>query len=76
MPAEGLVAFIPVDHEMATRKGWTRMPLPGLVEALRERCGDHLVRIDEEPRASVEGISSGGDGLGYGSLYVDWTLPL
>jgi hypothetical protein len=33
----GLVAFISVDHEMAAKKHWGQMPLPGLMMALKGR---------------------------------------
>lgn len=76
MPSTGLVAFIPVDHEMALKKRWSRMPLPALVEALKERCGDGLVRIDEEPAGAAAGISAGGTGRKFKSLYFDWQVAL
>ena len=76
MPKDGLVAFIPVDHDMAVRKGWGQMPLPALVDALRDRCGDHLIRVDEELTKAIPGVSQAGDGGPYGSLFYDWTLPL
>lgn len=41
-----LVAFIPVDHEMAVKKRWGKMPLPGLVTALQEKTAHRLVRVD------------------------------
>jgi len=76
MPASGLTAFIPVDHDMAVKKGWGQMPLPALVTALEARCANQLVRIDQDLPESVPGVSQGGQGLQYGSLYYDWTLPL
>jgi hypothetical protein len=42
----GLVAFIPVDHEMAAKKHWGQMPLPGLMMALKERARA-IVRVDD-----------------------------
>jgi hypothetical protein len=48
MSRDGFVAFLPVDHAMAKEKGWKRMPLPSLVEELRERAEGRLVRIDED----------------------------
>lgn len=48
MSRDGFVAFLPVDQQMAERKGWNRMPLPSLVNELRERAEGRLVRIDED----------------------------
>jgi hypothetical protein len=76
MPATDLVSFIPVDEAMAKKKRWNRMPLPALVDALRERCGDAVIRIDHEPSGSIAGLTTGGTGIQFGSLYFDWTLPL
>ena len=74
MPDHDLVSFIPVDEAMARKKRWNAMPLPALVEALRARCGDRVVRIDEEPSSTISDVTTGGAGGQYGSLYVDWTL--
>lgn len=75
MPARGLVSFIPVDEAMAKRKGWNAMPLPALLAALAERCGPDVIRLDQDP-PNVPGVSTGGEGVQYGSLWVDWTLPV
>lgn len=42
------IAAIPVDHEMAVKKRWGKMPLPELVEALR-REAKCVLRSDEAP---------------------------
>ncbi|TPE49248.1 MBL fold metallo-hydrolase [Amaricoccus solimangrovi] len=76
MPAPDLVSFIPVDEEMARKKRWNAMPLPALLEALRAHCGPGLVRLDEDPPADAPGVTTGGTGVQYGSLYVDWTRAL
>ncbi|MDQ0507506.1 hypothetical protein [Xanthobacter agilis] len=60
---------------MAKKKRWNAMPFPALVAALWERCGDHFVRADEEPPDSIPDLTTGGSGVAYGSLYVDWRLP-
>lgn len=74
---EGLVAFVPVDREMAAKKGWTEMPLPSLVKALQQRCGDGLVCMDIERPEPLRGVTQGGAPIGrFGSLYFDWTLPI
>lgn len=76
MPTADLVAFIPVDHAMAVKKGWGQMPLPSLVQALQSRCGPQLVCLDEDLAAGVQGVSSGGAAGAFGSLFYEWTLPL
>jgi hypothetical protein len=43
---QGLVAFIPVDHAMAVKKHWGQMPLPGLIDALKDKT-QSIVRVDE-----------------------------
>lgn len=40
------VAMIPVDHEMAVKKRWGKMPLDDLVAALNERARDVVLRVD------------------------------
>jgi hypothetical protein len=40
------VAMIPVDHEMALKKRWGKMPLPELVEALEAKTGGFVFRSD------------------------------
>jgi len=76
MPAQGLTAFIPVDHEMAVKKHWGQMPLPALIDALKARTGGQLVRIDEDLTPGSADITSGGEGGPYGTLYYEWTAPL
>jgi hypothetical protein len=41
------VAMIPVDHEMAIKKRWGKMPLDELVAALNERARDVVLRVDQ-----------------------------
>lgn len=74
MPEAGLTAFIPVDEAMAKKKGWSRMPLPSLVEALQKRCGDNLVRIDRDISPKASGISAGSKNDM--DLYYDWVRDL
>jgi len=47
MPTDDFVAFIPVDHKMALKKGWAKMPLPKLVDELELRTKGRLVRADQ-----------------------------
>lgn len=39
-------ALVPVDHDIAVKKRWSRMPLPDIVEALAERTGGRVYRSD------------------------------
>jgi hypothetical protein len=48
MKSEKLVAFIPVDEKMARAKGWGRMPLPALVDALDRQTAGRVVRSDRD----------------------------
>jgi hypothetical protein len=56
----GLTAFIPVDGEVAARKGWT-MPAPSLYASLRDKARGRVFRSD--------------DAVAPGDLYVDFFLP-
>jgi hypothetical protein len=40
------MAFVPVDHEMAVKKRWHKMPLDELMERLNELTEERVVRID------------------------------
>lgn len=40
------LAFVPVDHEMAAKKRWHKMPLDELMERLNEITEERVVRID------------------------------
>jgi hypothetical protein len=73
MPEKGMVAFIPVDQEMAKQKRWFEMPLDHLLDALKERCGDGVVRIDKDLPAGLTDVTAGGTGGPYDTLYYDWT---
>jgi hypothetical protein len=48
MTSDDLVAFIPVNHEMAKKKHWGNMPLKALCAALKQQTRGRTVRIDEE----------------------------
>ncbi len=76
MVSPDLVAFIPVDHEMAVKKGWGQMPLPALVDALKQHCGDRVVRIDEDLPIGFAAVAKGPDGGPYGALWYEWAMPL
>lgn len=47
MVSDDLCAMIPVDHEMAKKKRWNRMPLPDLVSRLGEKTQGRVLRIDD-----------------------------
>jgi Metallo-beta-lactamase superfamily len=48
MTHPNLQAMIPVDHDMAVKKRWGRMPLPDLVARLEEKTAGRLLRIDDK----------------------------
>jgi hypothetical protein len=75
MVSPDLVAFIPVDHEMAVKKGWGQMPLPALIDALKQRCGERVVRIDEDLPIGFAAVVKGPDGGPRGALWYEWTMP-
>jgi hypothetical protein len=41
------VAMIPVNHEMAVKKRWGKMPLEELVTALRKQAKDTVLQVDD-----------------------------
>jgi hypothetical protein len=47
MTSAGISAMIPVDHEMAVKKRWGKMPLPELVDRLTEKAEGRVLRIDD-----------------------------
>lgn len=47
MTSEDLVAMIPVDHEMAVKKHWGKMPLPDLVDRIKEKTQGRVLRVDD-----------------------------
>jgi beta-lactamase superfamily II metal-dependent hydrolase len=49
---EGLrIAMIPVDHEMAQKKRWGKIPLEGLLTALDAKCRGFVLRSDQPARS-------------------------
>ena len=68
------LAFIPVDHAMALRKRWGRMPLEALVAALGQQCQGRVVRIDE---ALPEGLADVTQSpAGAPAPWYEWSLPV
>ena len=57
MVSDDLVAMIPVDHEMAVKKKWGRMPLPELVGRLATKTKGRLLRVDDQA-TSTEALVS------------------
>jgi glyoxylase-like metal-dependent hydrolase (beta-lactamase superfamily II) len=54
MTSDGLVAMIPVNHDMAVKKRWGKMPLPELVDKLMERTEGRVLRIDDAATTMAE----------------------
>lgn len=50
------VALLPVDKIMAEKKRWSRMPLPSLVERLKERSGERLLQADQPRPATLAAV--------------------
>jgi hypothetical protein len=47
MTRDGIIAVIPVDHAMALKKRWGKMPLPELVERLKQKTSGRVLRVDD-----------------------------
>ena len=62
-------ALLPVDHEMAVKKHWDGMPLPGLLDALKARDGV-VLRMDDDhlPAREKQGESFAGP------LFYEWRV--
>ena len=54
MMNDDLVAMIPVDHAMAVKKRWGRMPLPDLVDRIKEKTHGRVLRIDDRVKAAAD----------------------
>jgi len=54
MTSPDLVAMIPVDHAMAVKKRWNKMPLPDLVEELTKRSRGRLLQVDDPVTSNAE----------------------
>jgi hypothetical protein len=50
------VAMIPVDHEMAVKKRWGKMPLEELVKALNERAKGVVLQVDKPTPQTTENV--------------------
>jgi hypothetical protein len=49
------VALIPVDHNMAMKKGWGRIPLDTLEKRLEEKTGGRVLRLDKPVPEALAG---------------------
>ena len=83
MQSGDLVAFIPVNHDMAVKKGWGKMPLPKLVEELTARTQGRLVQADQDyqpppdnPKAQAFAAALKSAGGNDGKLFYEWTMPM
>jgi Metallo-beta-lactamase superfamily len=57
MTRDGLIAMIPVDHAMAVKKRWGKMPLPELVDHLNEKTNCRVLRIDDATQTQADLVS-------------------
>jgi len=48
MVRDDLVAMVPVNHKMAVKKGWAKMPLPDLIARLRVKSHGRVLCIDDK----------------------------
>jgi beta-lactamase superfamily II metal-dependent hydrolase len=48
MASSELIAMIPVDHDMAVKKHWGKMPLPELVNRLVQKTSGRVLRVDDK----------------------------
>jgi hypothetical protein len=73
----GLAALLPVDHEMAVKKRWDGMPLPGLLDALMARDAT-VVRLDDEKLPEDKRFrASDKQGKSFaGPLFYEWRLEV
>jgi hypothetical protein len=54
MTSDDLVAMIPVDHAMAVKKRWGLMPLPALVDRIKEKTHGRVLRIDDQVKSTAD----------------------
>ena len=71
----GLAALLPVDHEMAVKKRWEGMPLPGLLETLNAHDA-RVVRMDDDHLPNDPHFrASDKQGKSFrGPLFYEWRL--
>jgi hypothetical protein len=49
------IALIPVDHEMALKKRWGKMPLDDIEKRLNDKTGKRVLRVDKPVPAALQG---------------------
>ena len=50
------IAVIPVDHAMALKKRWGKMPLEELETALKDRISGQVLRSDQNPAIKISNV--------------------
>jgi hypothetical protein len=84
MTSQDLVAMIPVDHKMAVKKGWAKMPFPSLLKRIDEKTRGRFVRIDDKA-LNIPGTNAGlsqaelttyKNALKMKRLYVDFVVEV
>lgn len=50
------IAMIPVDHDMAVKKRWGKMPLEELTKALDKQAKDGVLRVDKPAPPSLKNV--------------------
>jgi hypothetical protein len=68
MTSAGISAMIPVDHAMAVKKRWGKMPLPELVDRLEEKMEGRVLRVDDAIETQDDLVNS----KPKGTDSVDW----
>jgi hypothetical protein len=58
MTQDELVAMIPVDHDMAIKKHWGKMPLEELVTRLKVKTKGRVLRIDDPITTAAELVAA------------------
>jgi len=54
MVNDALVAMIPVDHAMAVKKHWGRIPLPELVDRIKEKTHGRMLKMDDDVKTAAD----------------------
>jgi hypothetical protein len=65
------IALVPVDHEMAVKKGWGNLPLRQLEQRLSEKTNGRVLRADKDIPPSLTGCVRQDDAK---SLYYEVTI--
>jgi hypothetical protein len=50
------IAMLPVDHAMAVKKRWGKMPLEELTKALADKAKDGVLRVDAPKPTSLQNV--------------------